>query len=96
MANDIAGKVWVIDTAAATPIATGPIIISGLIYKPNAASDQIIIKNGNTQRTLMDLKANATTAEFQIPILFGGKPQVWDGIAVTTLSASSKLYIYLA
>lgn len=90
MANDIKGKVWLLDTAAV--VSRDPVLITGFIFVPAAADNAVIIKDNNTT-VILDIKAAATTPEKQIVVMFG-QPKWFEGINVTTLTASAKIYVY--
>ena len=98
MANDATGNPFLIDTASATvPVITTPVRVQSFLFKPNAASDQVVLKAANGDsgpgRVILDLKANGTTAEQQI--VFEPHDSRFMGMYCTTLSASAKLYVYL-
>jgi hypothetical protein len=93
MANTILGKVWLLDTAAVL-VQNQPVIITGFLFKPNTTDDQVVVKD-DSGIVYLDLKANHTTAELQIPFLFG-TPQTFMGFNLATLTASAKLYVYLS
>ena len=98
MANDATGNPIIIDTASATvPVIATPIRVMSIVFKPNAAADQVILKDckgdAGPGRVIADIKANGTTAELQIEIT--PHDSRFMGIYCTTLSSSAKCYLYL-
>ena len=98
MANDAKGNPFIIDTASATvPVISTPVRVMTFVFKPNAVSDQVVLKDAQGDsgpgRIILDITADGTTAEKQIVV--EPHDSRFMGIYCTTLSASAKLYVYL-
>ena len=99
MGNDAVGNPIIIDTASSTvPVITTPVRVMSIVFKPNAAGDQVVLKDcagspGAPGRVIADIKANGTTAELQIEIT--PHDSRFHGVYCTTLSTSAKCYLYL-
>lgn len=90
MANDAKGNPILIDTAGV--VTADPVRVVCFIYKPNTASDQVVLED-KIGRTILDIKANATTAELQIVVYMDDTR--FYGITCSSISSGSKLYAYL-
>ena len=47
MGNSTVGNPWVLDTAATILAAGNPVVVEKMIWYPNAADDDLIVKDGN-------------------------------------------------
>ena len=99
MANDVTSneRLWVLDTASATALvaAETPVIIRRLYFLPNAAADDVVIKEHNasaSQIVAMVLKAGASVAD-PVDVDFGPEGRRLNGMALTTIDGGS-LYVY--
>lgn len=90
MANNIKGKVWLLDTTGV--ISRDPVYVTGFVFVPAAADDAVVIKD-SAATVILDIKAAAGTPEKQIVVMFG-QPKWFEGMQLTTLTASAKIYVY--
>jgi hypothetical protein len=61
MANEIKGRPWVLDTAAATPVKPGTVFTTGFVFRnyTNGAASAATIKDGRRNLVITTLVGNA-------------------------------------
>ena len=100
MSNVVGTQVIVVDTAGATPIVTVRKNVIGVMwFGATAVDDAVVMKdrNGNLffEDKVFDIgTANNALMQGRPPLNFS-VPVPIDGIIVSTLTAGTKLYIYL-
>ena len=90
MAGNFTGNPLIVN--AVEVITDSPVRVVAAIFKPAAASDQVVLKD-KTGKVVLDLKANASTAELQIPIYL--EDTRFMGLTCTTCTSGAVLYLYL-
>lgn len=86
------GRVY-IDTATDQAVpTTSRIKVAYVLFIPNAANDQCVIKESSGGEVVF--KLSAATAKQQDLLDFSAKPIVMDGVYVTSLSASAVVILY--
>lgn len=97
MANSLGTYVWKVDTASATAITTNKVKVRKFVFVPNAADDDVTVKDSNGELLWEIVNALAGGQVGAKEFDYGaGKEKTFEGLAVTTLTASAILYIYLA
>lgn len=96
MANNLAGINWTFDTASeTTPQSLNPVIPMLITWKPNAANDELVIKNKNGLTIIQKKALTGTPAGDEIwdkPT--NGRPI--DGFWLYTMTASGTLEVLTA
>lgn len=89
MANVLKGRIWIIDTAGATPIWLGRIKIKSIEWRnPGVIADTAVIQRSDGTEQFNFRCEVANQSQFRIV-------EDWiDGMIVPTL-ASGKLYVYI-
>jgi len=94
MANAMTGRVWVLDTAGT--IWTGPIFISKMEYHPNAADNDLVVKDTRGFPIWPPIRAIASSAAHEtigIEKWENPSPEVpFDGLVLTTIDGGT-LYV---
>lgn len=93
MANSYTNGRIVIDTASEQVVATDRTVkISYILFTPDAANDQIIVRESAGGPILF--KLSASTAKEDLLLDFTGDPIVARGIYVDTVSANAVAVLY--
>lgn len=98
MANDLTGNPWVLDTASATKLWSGPTYVVGMEWHPAAMDDDLEVQDalGNTKWKIR--AASPATDDLSTGLEVWSLSETkapWDGFLLKTID-SGTLYVYVA